>query len=339
VATIALSIPPTLSGFRAATPHAPRYNGCLVAFLQRLGVAAVSLVALGLAIVCVVSWIPIWPCSLLEHFRVQYVACGVLVVAGGAALRLRGYTDLAVIATLVSALPVIPDVTRTARPLPPNGVHIRVLSLNVHTESTSHDEVRRLIVDEHPDVIALVEVDQRWLTQLAPALTSYTGRIEAPRPDNFGIALYARGDVTGSIGELATPLPTITASVGVAGTHFDAIVTHPIPPMSSADVERQRRQLDLIAARARTADPVIVMGDFNATPWSRPFRRFVDRSGLCDSRAGYGIQASFPAMSAVLRIPIDHVLVSCSIGVRDRRIGRDVGSDHLPVIVDLVLPR
>jgi endonuclease/exonuclease/phosphatase (EEP) superfamily protein YafD len=81
------------------------------------------------------------------------------------------------------------------------------------------------------------------------------------------------------------------------------------------------------------------MGDLNATPWSRPFHRFVGRSGLCDSRAGFGVQASFPAASALLRIPIDHVLVSCVIGVRNRRIGRDVGSDHLPVIVDLVLPR
>lgn len=311
----------------------------MAAFLQRLGVAAVSLAALGLAIVCIVSWIPVWPCSLLEHFRVQYVACGLVVVAAGAALRIRGYTDLAVIATLVTALPVIPDLSRSVRPLPPKGAHIRVLSLNVHTEATSYDQVRRLIADENPDVVALVEVDQRWVTQLAPALTAYTGRIEHPRRDNFGIALYARGEVTGSVNELATPLPTITASVSVAGARFDAIVTHPIPPMSSADVERQRTQLDLIAARARTTvGPLIVMGDLNATPWSRPFRRFVDRSRLCDSRAGFGVQASFPAASALLRIPIDHVLLSCSIGVRDRRIGRDVGSDHLPVIVDLVLP-
>ena len=192
----------------------------MAAFLQKLGVAAVSLAALGLAIVCVVSWIPIWPCSLLEHFRVQYVASGLVVIAAGAALQIRGYTDLAVIATLISALPVVPDVTRTTRPLPPNGARIRVLSLNVHTESTSYDQVRRLIADENPDVVALVEVDQRWLTQLAPALTAYTGRIEAPRPDNFGIALYARGDVTGSADELATPLPTITASVSLAGTRF-----------------------------------------------------------------------------------------------------------------------
>jgi endonuclease/exonuclease/phosphatase (EEP) superfamily protein YafD len=311
-----------------------------VAFLNRLCVAAVALGALGLAIVCVLSWIPAWPLSLLEHFRVQYVASGLVVIAAAAALRIRGYTDAALIATLLSALPVVPDITRTARPLPPNGVHVRVLSLNVHTESTGYDQVRRLIADENPDVVALVEVDQRWLTQLAPALTAYTGRIEAPRPDNFGIALYARGDVVGSATELATPLPTITAEVTVAGTHFDAIVTHPIPPISGASVERQRQQLDLIAARARsTPGPLIVMGDYNATPWSRPFRRLVDRSGLCDSRAGFGVQASFPAMTAMLRIPIDHVLVSCAIGVRDRRIGRDVGSDHLPVIVDLVLPR
>jgi len=32
------------------------------------------------------------------------------------------------------------------------------------------------------------------------------------------------------------------------------------------------------------------------------------------------------------------VLVSCSIGVRSRRIERDVGSDHLPVLVDLSVP-
>jgi endonuclease/exonuclease/phosphatase (EEP) superfamily protein YafD len=312
----------------------------VAAFLKRLAIAAVSMASLGLAAACVIAWIPVWPCSLLEHFRVQYIGCGLVLAAAGAALNIRGYTDIALIAALISALVVVPDVTRTTRPVPPDGAHVRVLSLNVHTEGTSYEQVKRLIADENPDVIGLVEVDQRWLTALAPALTGYTGRIEAPRPDNFGVALYVRGEVTGSADELATPLPTIVAAVGVAGTRFVAIVTHPIPPMSGEAVQRQRMQLDMIAARARSAaGPVVVMGDYNATPWSRPFHRMLDRSGLCDSRAGFGVQASFPAASWFFRIPIDHVLTSCTIGVRDRRIGRDVGSDHLPVIVDLVVPR
>jgi endonuclease/exonuclease/phosphatase (EEP) superfamily protein YafD len=81
------------------------------------------------------------------------------------------------------------------------------------------------------------------------------------------------------------------------------------------------------------------MGDFNATPWSPPYRRLLARSGLCDSRAGFGIQATFPAASSIVRIPIDHLLASCSVGTADRHIERDVGSDHLPVVIDLVIPR
>jgi endonuclease/exonuclease/phosphatase (EEP) superfamily protein YafD len=39
-----------------------------------------------------------------------------------------------------------------------------------------------------------------------------------------------------------------------------------------------------------------------------------------------------------LRIPSDQVLVGGGIGVRDRRVGMDIGSDHMPVIADLDLP-
>jgi endonuclease/exonuclease/phosphatase (EEP) superfamily protein YafD len=99
------------------------------------------------------------------------------------------------------------------------------------------------------------------------------------------------------------------------------------------------RQLAAIGDRARSDPPALVMGDLNATPWSRPFAELRAHGGLCDSRAGFGVQPSFPSASAALRIPIDHLLASCSIGVRDRRIGPDVGSDHLPVILDLVVPR
>jgi endonuclease/exonuclease/phosphatase (EEP) superfamily protein YafD len=102
----------------------------------------------------------------------------------------------------------------------------------------------------------------------------------------------------------------------------------------------QERQLAAVAERVRSVEePLVVMGDFNTTPWSRLFAGLVGRTGLCDSRAGFGIQASFPSDMPVVRIPIDHLLASCSIGVRARRIGPQVGSDHLPVIVDLTIPR
>lgn len=320
----------------ARTRHGVR----VAAFGKRLIIAAVSLASLGVAVTFVVSWIPVWPCALFEHFRVQYVECGVVVIVAAAALRLRGYFDIALISSLLNALPVASDLTGGARSVPPNGTRVRALVFNVHTESKSYEQVRRLIADEKTDVIGLVEVDQRWLDAIAPALTGYTGRIEVPRTDNFGVALYARGEVDGAPEELAASVPTVIAAVRVANAQLNVIVTHPVPPMSGAALEQQGEQFDAVAARVRSRnESVIVMGDFNATPWSRPFRRFQRGSGLCDTRSGFGVQASFPASSRFLRIPIDHVLVSCSVGVLDRRVGADVGSDHLPVIVDLVLPQ
>jgi endonuclease/exonuclease/phosphatase family metal-dependent hydrolase len=37
-------------------------------------------------------------------------------------------------------------------------------------------------------------------------------------------------------------------------------------------------------------------------------------------------------------IPIDHCLVSPDIDVLRMRTGRNIGSDHLPIIVDMTIP-
>ena len=302
---------------------------------RRLAVAAAALAVLGVAASVVVPLIPAWPFTLFEHFRFQYLWVGIIVVAACAALRMRGWFDVALIATLINALWLVPDLSRSPRSLPA-GAPLRVLVLNVHTESSGFAAVTQLIADTKPDVVGLVEVDARWLAALTPALAPYAHKIEKPRNDNFGVALYSKLTMAGSAELVGSLLPTVVATIDVQGTQLGVLLTHPIPPVSSAALTDEESQLSAVAARARTMTPVIVMGDLNATPWSRPF--FIAANGLCDSRAGFGLQASFPATSALLRIPIDHVLVSCSIGVRSREIERDVGSDHLPVLVDLVVP-
>jgi len=304
----------------------------------RLAVAATAVALVGLVVVTLAALVPRWPFGLLEHFRVQYAVVALAITACSAVLRMHGWFDVAAIATLVHLLVLTPDVGRGRR-VPGEGVAVRVLVLNVHTESASFAEVRALIDELHPDVVGLVEVDDRWIAGVAPALASYAGRLEQPRADNFGVALYARAPIAGGIEYLGAGVPSAVGSVVIGGAALAIVLTHPVPPVSASSGHAQDRELEAIAIRARALPaPVIVMGDLNATPWSRAFRRLVSSSGLCDSRAGFGIQASFPSTMPVMRIPIDHLLASCSIGITDRRVERDVGSDHLPVVVDLVVP-
>jgi endonuclease/exonuclease/phosphatase (EEP) superfamily protein YafD len=83
----------------------------------------------------------------------------------------------------------------------------------------------------------------------------------------------------------------------------------------------------------------MVLGDLNTTSWSPYFRDLVADSGLLDSRRGFGVEPSWPSFGLpLLRIPIDHGLVSPAVSVLDRRIGPAAGSDHLPLVIDFALP-
>ena len=89
---------------------------------------------------------------------------------------------------------------------------------------------------------------------------------------------------------------------------------------------------------AASPTPCIVAGDFNATPWSLPFRTLVARSGLVDTALGRGVQATWNARYPAPRIPIDHILAPSGTRVVRRVVGPDIGSDHFPVEAELILP-
>ena len=85
----------------------------------------------------------------------------------------------------------------------------------------------------------------------------------------------------------------------------------------------------------RTLDaPVLLLGDLNATPWSHPFKRLLQETGLIDGSRGMGYQPTWPAGVLPLLIPIDHCLHSQELRVVHKEVGPMVGSDHYPVIVD-----
>jgi endonuclease/exonuclease/phosphatase (EEP) superfamily protein YafD len=98
-------------------------------------------------------------------------------------------------------------------------------------------------------------------------------------------------------------------------------------------------QLRAIAARAKKSNaPVIVLGDLNFTPWSPYFRELLRDGGLRNTSQGHGLHASWPALLPMGRIPLDHCLVSPEIRVSNKQVGPYIGSDHLPVMVEVLVP-
>ncbi len=220
------------------------------------------------------------------------------------------------------------------------GKPLRLVSLNVLTSNSRADLVLDFLRRTEADVILLMEVNDRWLADLAAWQTNYPYQLKEAREDNFGIAIFSRIPLTNtSVLELGeAEIPTLTAEIELGGQKIFLLGTHPLPPGSAENSRLRNEQLEKIATTVRSQSlPAIVIGDLNCTPWSPYFSRLLATGGLKNTSQGLGVFNSWPATLAIVGIPIDHCLVSRSIRVIQKELGPHVGSDHLPVIVNLEL--
>ena len=93
---------------------------------------------------------------------------------------------------------------------------------------------------------------------------------------------------------------------------------------------------------ASLSHPLLVMGDFNASTWSPAYKTMVKKSSLRNAQQGFGLVVTHHGHDAVSRWlwrPIDHCLQTADVKVNRFWTGPDLGSDHLPILVECILPR
>ena len=297
-----------------------------------------------------------WFAELWTHFRVYYavllVPCAIALLAmrwrkTAVAVGVCGLFNVALIAPLYFPPKLNSGVNTPGPALDEAGSKANDLEhetkptlltgmlINVHTSNQSHQKVIDIVQQVQPDFLLLMEINAAWAKALKEPMQEFTHKIVRPREDNFGIAFYSKLPVESL--EFAAfgnaDLPSVVAVLRLGERLLTVIGTHPLPPIGAWNAASRDGQLKEIAAKAKqTAGAVIVCGDLNATSWSPAFQTLLQRSGLRDSRLGFGVQPSWFAAGSLVRIPIDHVLVSDSVAIKNRYIGADVGSDHRPVI-------
>lgn len=277
-----------------------------------------------------------WFADLFSHFRIQYL--GALAVAGllmSLAKRAVAAVTFSVFAAVnlacIAAAYWAPNVAGPASP------SLRVMLANVNSELGDPERVLAAVADIDPDVVALEETDARWMDALSPLRKKYPHVLSAPREDNFGIALFSKRPLESArVAEIgAAGVPTLFASVPLGDSRIELVATHPLPPFGASYSALRNDQLEQLARAIDASKPTVLVGDLNTTPWNHYLRRFLERSGLRDT-ARFP-QVTWPTFFAPLRIPLDHVLASPQVAVTRRTFGPNVGSDHFPVVADVVL--
>ncbi len=305
-------------------------------FVRALLVVAVLVTAVSLF---ARSW---WIADLITNFRPLLVLILTPLVVGTILMKGWKIGLVGLVALGFNLSFVLPDWTAKrpdADAMGP-GPTLKLFCANVHRENLRTDEVLALIGKEQPDIAVLCEIDGRWQKEIESLRGTLPNQFVKVRDDNFGIAVLTTDTpLEQEVVTLASvDVPAIRTLLEFGDKRIELWAVHALPPSGKRIHEQRDAQLEALGENvvgAGLGRTEVVAGDLNVSPWSPAFRRLLNVTGLKDSRVGFGIQATWPAMLGSLGIPIDHVLVGPSLTVRERRVTDPVGSDHRPVIVVL----
>ncbi|MGF9762851.1 endonuclease/exonuclease/phosphatase family protein [Microvirga sp. 0TCS3.31] len=220
---------------------------------------------------------------------------------------------------------------------------LRVLTFNMHGESADQNAFRQMIEREDPDLILLAEAPHDTNHLMRDWDSRYPYRISSDQGLPLDIVMISRWKVTSwsadrSAAQFRSVLTAHLCHPSKQKQCFTLVGLHAAQPFGE-DVRRQRTQIDIATRQVRAASTgaVVLMGDLNLTPWSSAFRSLIDGAQLSDTAKLRKLTATWSSRSPLFGLPIDHILINGGFRVLGNRVGEDLGSDHFPVIADLIL--
>lgn len=311
-----------------------------------------------------------WVWSLTTHFRMQYFIIQVAALVIGALSVMQrgkdkpraGMENWLSIASLMffaglNLVVIAPYYLPNAQAANSEAKgHLKLMHSNLFGMiNRNTDAVIAAIRDNQPDIVDLVEYTEPWQQRLEKSgvFRDYpyhiTGRGHIGVYSKLPLS-HARLLFTNATHKVANQ-GYIVAQVRVGGEPVTLIVAHPASPIMPSHLQMLQNTFRVWEKeRPKLGRNLVIVGDLNTSPWSVEFQQLTQRTGLRDSQLGLGLQPSWPMLlpaigirntpnflTNLITIPIDHVLVSKQIVVLYRKTGPFVGSDHLPVFIELAV--
>lgn len=281
--------------------------------------------------------------ELISHGRILFALLGTVLLLATLPLKNKKAIILAAMAFLLNAAAIAPLYLPAAKESPASNAddlhRIRLMQFNLWGgRNKKYVAVVQTIIQTNPDVIGFSEITPVWLIALKAGLANYPYMIADTT--GGGIAIFSRIPLESKEIRYYSDLkrPRAIAKIKLAGGHCTLIFAHPFIPFKHTAMRNEEFAIYAKEAlEASKSGPVVLAGDLNCSPWSSDFSKLLNDSHLVDSEQGFGPQPSWSTHQKITVFPIDHCLVSKDIVTLKRYIGEEIGSDHLPVVVDLAM--
>jgi endonuclease/exonuclease/phosphatase (EEP) superfamily protein YafD len=294
-----------------------------------------------------------WVFDLVSHFRLQYFIVLVVLVVFFVKEKKWKSTGVGLFFGVANFILISPYIGTINSDTEEGQPKIRILSMNLSHTNSSYKKAILLIRKTQPSVLVLQELSNSWENGLGEALVQFPYSVKIPENTMDGvdsilpnflipkeklfIGLYSHLSFERIMIDRPDDFPVsyIRGSFKFKENIFTLFGVHLTSPVGKYRTDLRNKQLASLAEEIqKNNQPTVVVGDFNITPWSSYFEKFIQKTRLRDTRKGIGVYPTWLAQFPPLAIPIDHGLTSNGIKFGSFSLGSSFGSDHLPIILD-----
>ena len=223
---------------------------------------------------------------------------------------------------------------------------ITIFQFNVNYHNQNPEKLVSWLKRNHEDydVIFLVEVTQEYREKLDELTQEYPHKVDNPSNRWLFQTVLSKLPIISHKTKDFSHSPrrySLTRLRSPQGNQLDVYGVHLNTPMTNHSWQLRNGELQFIARDIRENPNLnkILVGDFNTTPYSSAFPKLLEQARLIAPRYTLFDNTWPKPLPAVARITIDHCLVSPAMEILSRKIGPDLGSDHLPVITEINLAK
>lgn len=270
-------------------------------------------------------------------FRFQYFWASILITLIFFARHHWKWVILTILSFAINATQILPLYSFDHYFGEKNQQVLKLISMNVNFRNKNSKPILDFINKSNADVVAVQEATQFWLSEFDSVKSEYPYRKYQENRNHHGLVILSRTPFK-QIASSNFEVPFINATLIFDGKPISIVTIHFFTPTKEWRFRNRNLEFKELGSIINSnQNSVIVAGDFNASTWSPFYQDFISETHLNDARAGFGVIPTFPTNLPFIMIPIDQCLVSSDLEILNFHSGPNIGSDHLPVILEVGL--
>ncbi len=209
----------------------------------------------------------------------------------------------------------------------------KVLFFNKLYKNNNYSEIKFRIDEINPDIFAFSEVNKDQFDKLDNLFPDYIYKSRSNcnncKPHDVQIAVWSKYKILNTNQITYKDGLAIQSEIEIDGKVTEFYAIHPAAPVDKDSyIQRNLFINDLKEIiNKNKKNRLIIMGDFNTTPWSNYYVDLLrNTNGIYNASQGSGINYTWGGR--LIKVHIDHILLSDNIKVENFQVDKKSGSDH-----------